>query len=174
MLDLESPEWAEVSASPGGNGVLTARLLRQLWLGDETAWPELYQQVCHQNSVGEVAYLAAPHLVAIARQSTHLRLRALLLGTIGAVVASAACYRAGAAVLRDEWKAEFELACGEARNLAAESLKHAELSLDASLQLIATVAALHGHSNLAILLQDGPEFWCPECGEPIVFADAEE
>jgi hypothetical protein len=173
VLDLKSPAWATISASPGGNGVLTARLLGQLWDGDESAWAELYQQVCHQNTVGEVAFVAAPHLVGIARNAKP-RFRAILLGTIGSIVASGQCYGRGAAKLREEWKADFALACANARSLAAETLREPDLDPADSFELIATLAALHGHANLALLLQDGPRLSCPECGAPIVFADAEE
>jgi hypothetical protein len=173
VLELDSTGWADIKASPGGDGMLTAQLLAHLRDGDESAWGELYQQVCHQNSVGEVAYVAAPHMVAIARVSTP-RIRALLLSTVGSIVASAKCYRADAAKPRDEWRAEFDRACAEALVLASESLRDAPIDRDDSLMFIQAVAALHGHANLALLLQDGPDFWCPECGEPINYGRAEE
>jgi hypothetical protein len=37
--------------------------------------------------------------------------------------------------------------------------------------LIGTLAALHDHAHLALLLQDGPEFSCPECGKPIRYGE---
>jgi len=101
VLDLNSTAWADITASPGGNGMLTAQLLAHLRDGDESAWGELYQQVCDQNSVGEVAFVAAPHMVAIARVSTP-RIRALLLSTVGSIVASAKCYPADAAKPRND------------------------------------------------------------------------
>jgi len=172
VIELDSTAWADVKASPGGNGVLTAQLLADLRDGDESAWGELYQQVCHQNSVGEVAFVAAPHMVAIARVSTP-RIRALLLSTVGSIVASAKSYPADAAKPRDEWRAEFDRACAEAIVLASESLRDAPIDRDDSLMLIQAVAALHGHANLALLLQNGPDFCCPECGEPINYGRAE-
>jgi len=36
------------------------------------------------------------------------------------------------------------------------------------------LATLHGHTDLALLLQEGPDLPCPECGEYIEFGDAEQ
>lgn len=173
MLELDSPVWDTIRASPGGTGALTAQLLARVQGGDESSWAELHHQVCHQNTVGEVAYVAAPHIVAIAREATP-RLRALLLVTIGAIVASMRCYRRGAARVRDEWRTDFDCACAEARRLAADALREGRLESDDSLALIAALAALHGHENISLLLQDGPKPSCPECGRSIDFGDAEE
>jgi hypothetical protein len=56
MIDLESMEWTTAKTGPGGNGALTADLLRQFRDGDDSAFGELYQQVCHQNTVGEASH----------------------------------------------------------------------------------------------------------------------
>ncbi len=171
MLDLSSEQWANISASPGNDGTLTASLLRRLAEGDEDALDELYQQVCHQNTVGEVAFVTAPHLVWIARHQAP-RLCALLLGTLGTIVASAATYRQGASKPRPEWVPDYERACDGARSLAAELLAQGGLDSDTSLQLIGALAALHGHMHLALLLERGPDLECPSCGEPVAFGDA--
>ncbi len=63
MLDLDSSVWGTILASPGGTGTLAAKLLRQARDGDESAYGELYHQVCHQFTVGAVAYVAVSHLV---------------------------------------------------------------------------------------------------------------
>ncbi len=163
MLDLTSPLWAGVQASAGGNGLLTAALLRQLRAGDAGAWAELHHQVCHQDTVGETAYVAAPHMVAIA-QTAAARLRSLLLGTLASVVSSMELRPGDAPAVRGEWKAEFERACADACRLAAESLHTRPLDRDDSLQFIRVLAAMHGHSNLATLLDQGPDVPCPHCG----------
>lgn len=169
MLDLKSNVWANIEASSGGKGLLTAELLTQLWDGDESAMDELYQQICHQYSVGETAYVAVPHLVAIARRSTNLSFKAWLLDIVGTVVASAKCYPLDAPPIRDEWKEEFELACAEACKLAGEQIQQPNLDPSDSFSLILALAALHGHSNLSLLMQNGPDFGCPSCGEPIEY-----
>ncbi|HVE58574.1 MAG TPA: hypothetical protein VNB22_17200 [Pyrinomonadaceae bacterium] len=172
MLELKSSEWSKIRASAGGNGLLTAELLQQLYDSDESAWSEFYQQVCHQYTVGETAYVAVPHLVEIARIKEDQNFRALMLSTVGTIVASMYVYRAPN--MRDEWKMEFVNACEEACRLAALMLQQRGLDKSTSFILISTLAALHGHTNLAMLMQDGENFWCPECGEYIDYGIVEQ
>lgn len=172
MLSLESDEWKTLSGSPGGDGVMTAALLKTLYVKNSIDdWAELHQQVNHQFTVGETAYVAAPHIVAIARKAS-LRLRILLLGTLGSVVAARDLY--GAPPLRSQWKAEFDQACADARSLVAESLAQVVADPGDSLGLLEAAAALQGHANLAMLLAMGPDLSCPECGVEIRFADEKE
>lgn len=44
MLDLKSPEWAHLRASPGGNGALTADLLADLYAGETNALVDPYSK----------------------------------------------------------------------------------------------------------------------------------
>lgn len=168
MLDLKSPEWVKIK--PGGSGALTAELLARLSeVYDTEALGELYNQVCHQNSVNELAFVAAPHIVAIARQTSNLQFKSWLLSIVGDIVASAQCYPQVLRPLRAEWKEEFEQSCAEARQLAAEVLGQANLDADVSFGLIAALAGLHGHPNLALLMQSGLDLYCPNCGDDIKF-----
>ena len=171
MLALDSPRWATIQASGGGTGALTASLLRQASTGDEEAFGELYNQVCHQNTVGQVAYFAVPHLVQIAGEAKP-QLRALMLSIVGSVVASRKCYPRSAAPLPAEAEPEFVQAIARARDLAARCLAEHEWSRDFSFDLIATLAALHDHADLNLFLQNGPDLSCPACGEPIVFRES--
>lgn len=175
MIDLDSPAWGSIPASPGGTGTLAARLLREARDGDESAYGELYHQVCHQFSVGAVAYVAVPHLVQIARDADSRR-RALPLSIVGTVAAARAARPRSAAPLREEWQAEYLAANTEALRLAAESLRGAGLEAADAQELIATVAALHGLTDLAmhLFLQGGrTELSCPVCGEVIVFDETD-
>ena len=167
MLDLESLEWEAIAS----NGKFTAQLIIKVQAGDDSALDELYQQLCHQNTVSKVAFAAVPHLISIARNPLNIKRRAMLLSTIGSIVASRQCYSRSAAKLPDEWKTDFIQACDEARILAAESLLTPALDTEDSFQLIGALAALHGHSNLALLLESGLNFYCPECGEYIEFGE---
>ena len=173
MIDLQSPEWHSILANPGGTGALTAQLLRQVIEGDLNAYDELYHQVCHQFTVGVVAYAAVPHLVQIARHADpQHRIRALSI--VGTVAAALGAYPRSAALLPEQWRVEYLAANAEALVLAAESLRQSGLDMSDAQELIATVAALHGHTDLAMLLflQGGsPEFSCPECGEPITWKE---
>jgi hypothetical protein len=74
--------------------------------------------------------------------------------------------------MRPEWQLEYDRACADARSLAAEGLRDRGDRID-TLLLIGSLAGLHGHANVALLLQGGPEPWCPECGEPIHFGDTD-
>ncbi len=169
MLDLRSQQWSAIRASAGGDGMLTATLLRQMTDGEESACAEMREQICHQHTVGEVAYVAAPHLVGIARTATSQHIRAVALSAIGNIVASLACHPESAATLQDVWKAEFERACGEARELVAEILREPLTDRDDSAMLVGTLAALHGHPVLYMLVEPGPDIYCPECGQWIKY-----
>jgi hypothetical protein len=173
MLDLDSPVWASVPASCDMTSVLTVELLRQVWTGDDTAYAELYNQVCHQFTVGAIAYLAVPHLVEVARERP-LKRRIWPLSIVGTVAAARVAYSQSAADLREEWRTEYEAANDAATKLAAEALNHTGWEASESQELLATLAALHGHSNLAIhLFMSGGDtrLSCPACGEYIEFGE---
>jgi hypothetical protein len=173
MLDLNSPLWRTIPASGGGTGVLAAELLRRIRGGDDEPFAELYHQVCHQLTVGPVAYVVVPHLVEIARTAKGSRL-AWALSTVGTVVATRQAQPRRSPPLPDEWKAEYLSAVEEARQLTATALCQRDWELSDSQQLLATLAALHGHADLAthLFLAGGvTELSCPVCGEPITFSE---
>lgn len=115
--------------------------------------------------------MAAPHIVEIALQAGQ-HLRARLLSTIGAIEASRRAYPRSTAPIRSEWRAEYERACADARSLAAHALQDRGEAIDTIL-MIAALAGLHGHADVALLLQSGAAPWCPQCGEPIAFGEVE-
>lgn len=170
MLELKSLEWESIAS----NGRLTAQLIAEFQNGDDSALGELYQQLCHQNTVSTIAFVAVPHLVSMAQNSSKTRHKAILLSIVGSVVASRHCYSRSSAKLRDDWKEDFMQACDAGRILAAETLTAVGLDADDSLLLIAGLAALHGHFNLALLLDSGLDFYCPKCGKTIVFGEDED
>jgi hypothetical protein len=119
--------------------------------------------------VGEVAYLAVPHLVTIAQDSS-VQKRARLLGVVGSVVATMRAFPRGAAPVREEWRADFQSAREQARRLAADTLRDGELGTDISFELLGVLAALHGHHNLALFMAGGADdLSCPACGEYVAF-----
>ena len=127
--------------------------------------------MCHQFTVGAVAYVAVPHLVLIAREVDPRR-RALPLSIVGTVAAARATHPHSAAPLREEWRAEYLAANSEALRLAAECLQREGLEPADAQELVATVAALHGLTDLAmhLFLQGGvTELSCPVRGEAIEF-----
>jgi hypothetical protein len=91
----------------------------------------------------------------------------------GAAVARAA-HPDSAAPLPDEWRAEYLAANAEALRLANESLQRTGLKPADAQELVATVAALHGLTDLAmyLFLQGGvTKLSCPMCGEVIEFKE---
>lgn len=173
MLDLDSPRWGDIPSSPGGTGLLAAQLLRQIRGGDDSACGELFEQVCHQFSVGAVAYVVVPHLVEIAStRPPGDRVRPLAI--VGSVAAARLADPRNSAPLPSEWSAEYEAANEAARDLTVDALRRPGWDPSDSQELIATLAALHGHANLAmhIFLQGGAtDLSCPECGEYITFGE---
>lgn len=153
---------------------MVASLLCQAHDGDETVYVELYHQLCHQNTVGEVAYIAVPHLAHIARNALPQK-RVWPLGIIGTIVASRAAFPEITAPFNKEWLNDYSLALKEALVLSTESLQCNELSPSETQELIATVSALNGLTNLAMLLflQGGlTELSCPICGEYLSYTKA--
>lgn len=176
MLDLDSPIWRTIRSSVGGTGALAADLLRRIRGGDDEPFAELYHQVCHQLTVGPIAYVVVPHLVDIARTARGSRLT-WALSTVGTVVATRQAHPRSSPPLPNEWKTEYRSAVEEARRLTADALRQPGWELSNSQELLATLAALHGHADLAIHLfrQGGvTELSCPVCGEPITFGEESE
>jgi hypothetical protein len=173
MLDLESPLWAEIPASSGMNSALAVTLLREARAGDDSGYPELYHQLCHQFTVGEVAYVAVPHLVDIAR-GLEVRRRVWPLSIVGTVEAARNSDTKYSPPIRDQWRAEYLAANAEALRLAANALELTGWQPSDSQELLATVAALQGHTNLAmhLFLQGGvTKLSCPMCGEYIEYGE---
>ncbi|MEM9556456.1 MAG: hypothetical protein AAGC60_19520 [Acidobacteriota bacterium] len=176
MLALDSPEWSLINASSGGTGRLAASLLRRVKAGDISAFDELQHQLCHQFTVGAVAYLAMPHLIEIARSSDGgFRVRALVM--IGTIVAARAAHPTSAAPLAEAWRHDYEEALADAMALVAGALRGPGLKPEESQELIAAAAALHRHTNLAmhLFLHGGStDLSCPECGELIEFGESSD
>jgi hypothetical protein len=174
MLELDSTVWASIPASSGMNSALALRLLRQARAGNDSGYPELYHQLCHQFTVGEVAYVAVPHLVDIAR-GIDVRRRVWPLSIVGTVEAARNSYPESAPPIREQWRVEYLAANAEALRLAANALEHRGWQPSDSQELLATVAALHGHTNLAmhLFLQGGAtKLSCPMCGEYIEYGES--
>ena len=172
MLALESDRWSQLNASSGiGNGNFAAELLRQIRAGQTEPYDELGHQICHQMSVGEVAYAVVPHLVDLATNAAPAnRLKPLSL--VGYVIASRACLLSQAPEIPEGLLADYEAAVTHALPLALESLRKTSWSPYDANHLIATVSALHGRADVAMqLFLSSPDLTCPECGEYIRFTE---
>lgn len=174
MLSLESKRWTELKASPGGDGNLALRLLKQARGGDAAAFDELLHQVCHQMTVGEVAYAIVPHLVELARHSV-LSDRVHALTIVGWVVAAAQLNMAPA--VPADLDSDYRESQQPALILTLRALEDSSHDRNVVLDLLGVAAALKGNPHLAIhlLLHDGNgDLSCPGCGEYIRFADVRD
>ncbi|PSB56851.1 hypothetical protein [Chamaesiphon polymorphus] len=176
MIDLESPLWSNLTCSAGGNGEMAADLLKQIQQGNGTddVYGELYHQVCHQGNIGRdsnLAYAVVPHLVKIAQQVTK-REQVWPLNIVASVVTSRLVYPEGSGAIPIDLQEDYELACNSALEITLHALRETGYEQDDSIFLLATVAALHGHGDLAMLmLNGGSELNCPFCGEEIRYAN---
>jgi len=157
-------------ASSGGNGNLAVELIRQLHSGDESVYPELYHQACHQFTVGEVAYAVVPHLIDIAKKAPVAQ-QLWPLCIAGTVAASRMAYAASSATIPHDLQDDYNVANEGALLLVTGTLSHTIWEEGQSLELTATLAAFHGHYNVAILLylSGGSDLSCPDCGEIIEY-----
>jgi hypothetical protein len=167
-MATERIDWHTLRASGGGSGSLTGELLARIERGDvdDMTLGELYNQICHQGTVGETGYVAVPIMARLAATATPST-RAALLSFVAAVARYSHDEPASAAPMREEWRAAFMAGIAQARRLAAHALADAEMPGPNSFWLIATLAALHGHGELAYLMEDGPRLPCPACGKYI-------
>ena len=174
MLPLDSERWAQLKSSAGGDGTLAAQLIGSARAGDTAALDELQHQICHQLSVGEVAYAGSPHLIAIARDAT-LEARVQALVIVGWVAAAAAAFPDQTPSLPDDLRKEYLESLEMALPLALDALQSDSLRPGQVIDLLGVVAALRGRCNLALhlLLHGGSdgELSCPECGDYIAWTD---
>ena len=145
MIELTDPKWSKLKANYG-NGTLVAKLIAQAQSGapiDEW-YEELFQGLCHQYTVSQAAYAAAPHLVKIAASPGAPRMELLIL--LGA------CYANSDSPiptdLEDEWRASARKATPLLAELLAEPQPELELRY-----LFASLAAFNGYGWLAKKLE---------------------
>lgn len=173
MLDLSSSRWALLRSSSGGDGRLTADLLSRIARGEpaEAHYEELHEQLCHQLSLSEVAYAAAPHLARNAEAAQRaLRWPPLqILGEIAALRSLRSESIGPPPGVPDDLRTDLEAALTLGMRLTAEELA-GRLTSEESRPLIAALAGFQGEADLAIhLFLSGRDLSCPSCGEPIKF-----
>lgn len=163
MIELTDPKWSELRGNYG-NGTLVAGLIDQAQAGapiDEW-YEDLFQGLCHQETVSEAAYAAAPHLLKIASNPEAPRMDLLiLLGTCYAHSDSPVpteleekwhAPTRKAIPLPAELAAEWQVSARKAIPLLAELL--AEPHPEGELRyLFACMAAFHGYQWLAQKLE---------------------
>jgi hypothetical protein len=178
MLALDSPRWATLKASPGGTGELAARLLREIRDGTGANWAELYHQACHQFDIGgDLAYAIVPHVVDIAERLP-VRDRVWPLVIAGTVAACRNAFPSQAPPIPDDIRADYEASARPALLLATAALRELAWRQGEVVELLAVVAALQGHCDVALhLFGNGGsdhDLSCPECGAAIRYREPAE
>ena len=178
MLSIDSPRWATLKSSPGGNGELAVRLLREIRAGTDADWPELYQQACHQFTInGDLAYAVVPHVVDIAG---HLpdKERVMPLVIAGTVAACRMAFPSSSPPIPEDLRAEYEASAQPALEMATYALHQTGWRRGEVVDLLGVVAAFQGHCSLAMhLFSHGGsdnDLYCGECGAYIRYCEEAE
>ena len=151
MLTFSDPMWSRFSANYT-NGTHVAELLARATTDGELPggwYEELFQELCHQYTVSEAAYPAAPHLVNLAKTRPELRSDLLiLLGSCHAFSIPSKLESISPEVV-EEWQKSAKEAIPLIAGLLEQSLQDPfEL-----LNLCMALAAASGHSSLAQALE---------------------
>ncbi len=163
MLALTDPKWRELKGNYG-NGSQIAELLSKAHANapmDEW-YEDLFQGLCHQETVSEAAYAAAPHLLKIAESPEAPKMELLIM--LGACYTNSGI--AIAAKLEEEWhppasksvsipglfEEEWQATSRKAIPLVAELLAKPQPELELR-YLFASLAAFNGFPWLAKRLE---------------------
>jgi hypothetical protein len=150
MIDLSDQQWGQFKGNYT-DGSTVASLLEKAYTGDViNHWYEdLHQEICHQYTVSEVAFIAAPHLVRLASMNIELRKPLLvLLGICHAFVESSALDRVSAGI-KHEWDRSAE----ESIPLLLGLLAERQPTGSDLLYLLSSLAAFSGYPSLAQSLE---------------------
>ncbi len=173
MSEIERIDWNPLRSSTGAPGRIVAELLQAVESGDGSVYPELFEQVCHQFSLDTASFAAAVVLVSHARELEPAG-RVWPLRIVGAIEASRVAHKRYGPRVPGPIEAKYQQATQKALSLAASALAENRIDTEDSFSLLATVAALQGHANIALhlfLCPDSSSLSCPECGEYINFKD---
>jgi len=150
MLALSDPQWPQFHANYTDGGHV-AGILRRAEGGEplDQWYDNLFQELCHQYTVSEAAYPAAPHLVRIAAARPALRKELLVL--LGSCYASSAPSSRGLIPdkVLEEWRSSAKAAIPLLTGLLAEP-QESEPDLR---YLLSSLAALHGYPELAMAIE---------------------
>src|SRR5437588_5832422 len=149
MVPLDSPRWATLRSSPGFNGELAARLLREIRSGTGADWAELYHQACHQFTInGDLAYAVVPHVVDIAaRLPVRERLWPLVIA--GTVAACRMAFPSSSPLVPDDLGADYEASAQPALQMATAALSESGWRRGEVAELLGVVAAFQGRCDRA-------------------------
>ena len=164
MLCIDNERWDSLQGSCGLK--LGHQMLKDVLAGQYEQLAELGHQICHQGTVGEIAYAVVPHLAEFARDMLPKEEGLYAINLVGYVQQSRLHYPHSAAVipadLRDNYFKANQLTTG----LIAEMLSSYEHDKIWFLKLLSSLSALKGFSDVSTLLDALDEsVSCPSCGE---------
>jgi hypothetical protein len=150
MLPLSDPKWRDLKAN-FTDGAHVASLLGMADRGERLRdwYDDLFQELCHQYTVSEVAVAAAPHLVRMAAAQPDVRKQLLvLLGACYAFSQSATRQSLPEQILED-WRSSATAGMPLIAGLLAES-QESESDLR---YLLCALAAVQGYPEQASAIE---------------------
>jgi hypothetical protein len=150
MIDLSDQQWGQFEGNYT-DGSTVASLLEKGYAGDAINhwYEELHQEICHQYTVSEVAFVAGPHLLRLASMNIELRKPLLvLLGICHAFVESSELDRVSADI-----KYEWDRSAEESIPLLLGLLAERQPTGSDLLYLLTALAACSGYPFLARSLE---------------------
>jgi hypothetical protein len=158
MLSLTDPQWLEFQANYTDGGRV-ASLLARADSGEalDDWYDDLHQEICHQYTVSDAAYPAAPHLLRLAVAREELRKPLLVL--LGACHAFSGPLKSRAMPvgIEDEWHS----CATEAIPWIAGLLAQPQLGESDLRYLLSALAAVSGYPALASAIEGldyGPQW----------------
>jgi hypothetical protein len=150
VLDLSDQRWGQFSANYT-DGSTVANLLEKAYAGDSIDhwFEDLQQEICHQYTISESAYPAAPHLVQLAKMDSDLGRPLLVLLGICRAYSDRSLLDSIPADVKDAWDHSAEAAVP----ILLELLSEAQPTQSDFLYLVSSLAACSGFSSLARSLE---------------------
>jgi len=150
MIPLTDPRWSQFQANYI-DGSTVAGLLARAYSGESLDhwYDDLFQEICHQYTVSQAAYPAAPHLISLAKEHEPFRKQLLILLGVCYAYAERPLGASLPPDIREAWVQSSQEAIPLLLGvLAAPQTSPAEL-----LYLLSSLAAFHGYPSLARALE---------------------
>jgi hypothetical protein len=151
MIDLSSQRWGQYEGNYT-DGSTVAILLDKAYSGEmiDHWYEDLHQEICHQYTVSQVAFITAPHLVELAKKYIELRKPLLILLGICHAFAENSALDQVPADIRHEW----DQSAQESIPLLLELLAEPQPTPSDFLYLLSSLAACSGYPSLARSLEN--------------------
>ena len=150
MIDLSDQRWSQYEGN-FTDGSTVSGLLNRAYSGEliDHWYEDLHQEICHQYTVSQVAFLSAPHLVRLAKSNTELRKPLLVLLGICHAFAESSTLDQVPTEIRREW----DLSAQESIPLLLELLAEPQPTPSDLIYLLSSFAACSGYPSLARALE---------------------